>query len=422
MSIDLPLENKAAVRIFLSFACAYFISYAFRSINAVIAPELVNELHINNSQLGLLSAAYFVGFGATQIPVGLCLDKFGPRRTEISLMVLAIMGSLIFSYANDFVSLLIGRVFIGMGVSACLMAAFSGFRAWYPLSMQGQLASGMLVFGASGALMTSWPLHAVLPYMGWRGVFVGMAVLCCLAVLILYVGLPAKASESSDRKSLVKGGEATLSWASYKPILTNPFFWRIFPLGTFCYGGFIAIQTLWLGPWLTGVMEYSSETASQVLFSFNAVLLLAYALNTVLLPKLAKHGITTLQYLTWMVGAALIFQACAFYLRSEWVFIWWYLLAGACSSYVLAQSLIVSYFPKSFSGRVSTTYNLTLFIGAFIVQWGIGYLVDVGIEAGWARATAFDIALGIYLAIQMLGYLWFLLSPKFFPSMPLAET
>lgn len=421
MSIDLPLENKAAVRIFLSFACAYFISYAFRSINAVIAPELVNELHVNNSQLGLLSAAYFVGFGITQIPVGLCLDKFGPRRTEISLMALAIIGALIFSYANSFLGLLIGRVFIGMGVSACLMAAFSGFRAWYPLSMQGQLASGMLVFGASGALMTSWPLHAVLPYMGWRGVFVGMAALCCLAMLILYFGLPAKARESLDRGSSAKDGEASLSWASYKPILTNPFFWRIFPLGVFCYGGFIAIQTLWLGPWLTGVMEYSSEAASQVLFTFNLVLLLAYALNTVLLPKLAKHGITTLQYLTWMVGVALTFQACAFYLRSEWVFLWWYLLAGACSSYVLAQSLIVSYFPKSFSGRVSTTYNLTLFIGAFIVQWGIGYLVDIGIEAGWARATAFDIALGIYLGIQILGYLWFLLSPKFFPSAPLAE-
>jgi hypothetical protein len=168
-------------------------------------------------------------------------------------------------------------------------------------------------------------------------------------------------------------------------------------------------------------MEYSAETASQVLFSFNAFLLCSYALNTVLLPKLAKHGITTLQYLTWMVGVALIFQACAFYLRSEWVFLWWYLLAGACSSYVLAQSLIVSYFPKSFSGRVSTSYNLTLFIGAFIVQWGIGYLVDVGIEAGWARSTAFDLALGVYLAIQILGYFWFLLSPKFFPSTPLAE-
>ena len=422
MPIDLPLGNKAAIRIFLSFACAYFISYAFRSINAVIAPELINDLHISNSELGLLSAAYFVGFGATQIPVGLCLDKFGPRRTEISLMAFAILGALIFSFADSFLGLLIGRVFIGMGVSACLMAAFSGFRSWYPLRMQGQLASGMLVFGASGALMTSWPLHAVLPYIGWRGVFVGMAVLCCLAVIALYFGLPPKESKAPDQMTVSKDGEASLSWASYKPILTNPFFWRIFPLGTFCYGGFIAIQTLWLGPWLTGVMEYSAEAASQVLFSFNAVLLLAYALNTVLLPKLAKHGITTLQYLIWMVGAALIFQACAFYLRGAWVILWWYLLAVACASYVLAQSLIVSYFPKSFSGRVSTTYNLTLFIGAFIVQWGIGYLVDIGIEAGWPRATAFDIALGIYLGIQVLGYIWFLISPQFFPSTPLMET
>jgi len=203
--------------------------------------------------------------------------------------------------------------------------------------------------------------------------------------------------------------------------LTNAFFWRIFPLGIFCYGGFIAIQTLWLGPWLTGVMEYSSESASQILFFFNAVLLIAYALNAVFLPKLARHGITTLRYLIWMVGAALIFQACAFYLRSSWVYVWWYLLAISCASYVLAQSLIVSYFPQSFSGRVSTTYNLTLFIGAFLVQWGIGYLIDIGMEAGWSRASAFDLALGIYLAIQVIGYIWFLISPKFFPSAPIVE-
>lgn len=73
---------------------------------------------------------------------------------------------------------------------------------------------------------------------------------------------------------------------------------------------------------------------------------------------------------------------------------------------------------KHFLGRVSTSYNLTLFIGAFIVQWGIGYLVDLGIGAGWSRTSAFDVALGVYLAIQALGYIWFLVSPKFFPSTP----
>ena len=420
--IDLPLGSTAAARIFISFACAYFISYAFRSINAVIAPELIGELHISNSELGLLSAAYFIGFGITQLPIGLCLDRFGPRRTEIVLMLLTIVGALIFAGADHFLNLLIGRVLIGMGVSACLMAAFSGFRSWFPLERQAQLASGMLVFGASGALMTSWPAHILLPYMGWRGIYVALAILSCMAIVGLYFGLPLKTKSVIDLNALTQGRTVTLSWASYKPILTNAFFWRIFPLGIFCYGGFIAIQTLWLGPWLTGVMEYSSESASQILFFFNAVLLIAYALNAVFLPKLARHGITTLRYLIWMVGAALIFQACAFYLRSSWVYVWWYLLAISCASYVLAQSLIVSYFPQSFSGRVSTTYNLTLFIGAFLVQWGIGYLIDIGMEAGWSRASAFDLALGIYLAIQVIGYIWFLISPKFFPSAPIAET
>jgi len=416
----LPLRARAAARVFLSFACAYFISYAFRSINAVIAPELIGDLHLSNAQLGLLSAAYFVGFGVTQIPVGLSLDRFGPRLTEMSLMIFAIIGALIFSWADDFISLVLGRALIGAGVSACLMSAFSGFRAWFPLEKQGQLASGMLVFGTSGALITSWPVHAALPYLGWRGVFVVMAAFSLLAIIGLYFGLPVKA-RSNVVKQTSKNSETGFSWASYKPILTNAFFWRVFPLGAFCYGGFIAIQTLWLGPWLSSVMRYSADSTSKILFWFNAVLLLAYILNTALLPRLAKHGISTLRYLTWMVAAALIFQACAFYLRSSWTWVWWYLFAIACASYVLAQSLIVTYFPKSFSGRVSTTYNLALFIGAFVVQWGIGYLVDIGIEAGWSRSSAFDLALGIYLAVQVLGYLWFLISPRFFPSTPFAE-
>ena len=417
--IELPLWGRSASRVFLSFAFAYFISYAFRSINAVIAPELINDLHLSNAQLGLLSAAYFVGFGVTQIPVGLCLDRFGPRLTEMTLMMLAIIGALIFSLADDFISLVTGRFLIGMGVSACLMSAFSGFRLWFPLERQGQLASGMLVFGTSGALITSWPVHAVLPYLGWRGVFMMMALVTCLTIAGLYFGLPVKTKSSST--PINTSAQASFSWESYKPILTNAFFWRIFPLGAFCYGGFIAIQTLWLGPWLTNVMEYSADAASQILFWFNLVLLLSYVLNTILLPKLAKRGITMLRYLTLMVGISLVFQACAFYLRGPWSWLWWYLFAVACASYILAQSLIVTYFPPSFSGRVGTTYNLALFIGAFIVQWGIGYVIDIGLEAGWSRTSAFDLALGIYLAVQIIGYIWFLLAPKFFPDRPISN-
>ena len=422
-AIQLPLQGSYALRVFMTFALAYIISYAFRSINAVISPELIRDLHLSHTELGFLSSAYFIGFGMTQIPVGLALDRFGPRATEMALMSFAIIGALIFAIADQFLTLVIGRVCIGIGVSACLMSAFSAFRTWFPAEQQPQLVSAMLVFGTFGALMTSWPVHEVLPFIGWRGVFVAMAVLSALAIFVLYIGLPVKARMQPDSlgNEIDSDEKASLSWKSYRPIMTNAFFWRILPLGIFCYGGFIAIQTLWFGPWLIQVMDYSATTTAQILFGFNAVLLCAYLTNAWILPKLAGIGIDTMRYMTWMVGASIVLQACAFYWRGPWGWAWWYLVAVACASYVLAQSLIVTYFPKAYSGRVSTTYNLSLFIGAFIVQWGIGYLVDLGIAAGWSHAGAFDVALGVFLIAQAIAFTWFLLSPKYFPATIIAD-
>ena len=411
--LALPLQGTFALRVFLCFAFAYFMSYAFRTINVVIAPDLVKDLGLNNADLGLLSSAYFIGFGATQIPLGLALDRFGPRITEAWVMILAVIGALIFAIAEDFTTLVMARVLIGMGVSACLMAAFSGFRAWYAPSQQGQLASAMLVCGTSGALASTWPVHLVTPYIGWRGVFLVMAALSFLAILILYFGLPVKKSALTDKP--IQSTSATLSWQSYRPILTNSFFWRILPLGTFCYGGFIAVQTLWFGPWLIEVMNYPATTAAQIVFGFNVVLLLAYLFNTWVLPKLARRGIDTMRYMTWTVGMSMIMQAGAYFWQTSFVGVWWYLFAITCASFVLAQSIIVLYFPKHYSGRVSTSYNLTLFIGAFIVQWGIGHMLDLGIALGWNKTSAYDLALAVFLVIQILGFIWFLIAPRYFP-------
>jgi len=412
-SLELPLQGTFALRIFLCFAFAYFMSYAFRTINVVIAPDLVRDLQISNADLGLLSSAYFIGFGMTQIPLGLALDRFGPRITEFWVMSLTVIGAIIFALAENFTTLVMARALIGMGVSACLMAAFSGFRAWYAPEKQGQLASAMLVFGTAGALASTWPVHMVTPYIGWRGVFIVLAGLSFLAMLILYFGLPVRKRNGLEKS---KSSEANLSWKSYKPILTNPFFWRILPLGTFCYGGFIAIQTLWFGPWLIEVMNYPPSQAAQIVFGFNTVLMLAYLFNAWILPKIARKGIDTMRYMTWMVGASMLMQAGSYFWQTSFVWIWWYLFAITCASFVLAQSIIVLYFPKHYSGRVSTTYNLTLFIGAFIVQWGIGHLLDLGIALGWNKTSAYDLALAVFLAIQIAGFIWFLLAPKYFPA------
>lgn len=151
---QLPLTGVVAMRIFLIFAFAYVLSYAFRAINAVIATVLIGDLQLSHSDLGLLSSAYLIAFGVMQLPLGIGLDRFGPRRMESVLLVVGCSGTVLFSLAHTFAVLWLARALIGAGVSGCLMAALTAFRAWYPAERQGQLASWMLVAATSGKDIT----------------------------------------------------------------------------------------------------------------------------------------------------------------------------------------------------------------------------------------------------------------------------
>ncbi len=164
------LSGALAARVFLCFASAYLLSYAFRSINAVIAPALTADVGLSNADLGLLSSAYFLTFAALQLPLGIWLDKYGPRKTEAALLLFAAAGAAIFATSTNLAGLWLGRALIGVGVSACLMAAYKAYRQWFAPEQQSQLASLMLVAGTSGALLATVPVSAAMPAFGWRGV------------------------------------------------------------------------------------------------------------------------------------------------------------------------------------------------------------------------------------------------------------
>jgi len=416
-ALEIPLIGRQAFKVFFCFAFAYFISYSFRSVNAVLSPELINDLEISSGELGLLSSSYLIGFGLAQIPVGILLDKYGPRITEISLMIFAVVGALLFYSADNFALLFAGRMLIGVGVSSCLMSALSGFRSWYPIDKQPQLTSAMLIFGTSGALFASAPVRILLPYIGWRGVFLSLAMICAVSVVILYFFLPVKTPKEKPTIWISNSNKVKLlSWESYRPILTNPNYLRLLPVGAISLGGFIALQTLWLGPWLINVMHYTSEKSSQLIFWFNAVLLITYLINTFFLPKLQLIGVSTFSFLSWMTGISLVAQGAAFFLHGPLNIFWWGLYAITSASFVLAQSLVITSFPISHSGRVSTTYNVSIFIGASLMQWGIGYFIDKGIGWGLAVPEAFTLSMGLYLIIQTLGFTWLILAPKFLPQ------
>ena len=159
------------LRIFLPFALGYYLSYVFRSINAVIAPDLVRDLGVDAGSLGLLTSIYFLSFAAFQLPLGILLDRFGPRRSEGGMLVFAALGALIFALSEGANGLVIGRALIGLGVSACLMASFKAFVDWFPKERL-PLANGfVLAAGGLGAMSASLPVEWALHFTDWRGVF-----------------------------------------------------------------------------------------------------------------------------------------------------------------------------------------------------------------------------------------------------------
>jgi MFS family permease len=156
------------LRIFLPFACGYFLSYLYRTVNAVMAPNLAADLGLDPSALGLLTSAYFISFASAQLPLGVLLDRFGPRRIEAVLLLFAASGAFLFARGESLAELVIGRALIGFGVSACLMAAFKAFVEWFPRRQLPLINGIQMASGGLGALSATAPVeYAVDDGLAW---------------------------------------------------------------------------------------------------------------------------------------------------------------------------------------------------------------------------------------------------------------
>ena len=410
------LQGRMALRVVLAFAAAYVLSYSFRAINAVIAPALMADLHLSNADLGLLSSAYFFGFGSMQLPIGVWLDKYGSRRTESALLMFAALGAAIFASSSSLLGLWIGRALIGVGVSSCLMASLKAYRVWFAPEKQSQLASWMLVFGTLGALATTVPVAMLLPLMGWRIVFWLMSGLILCAALWLFVRLRDVEREMSQSSVASSIAVADLSGQSktpgYRMIFRDPYFRRMALLGAIHQGGFMAMQSLWAGPWMTTVLGLSVDQTSQVLFAFNFSLMLAYMVLSWWAPRYIAYGqrsgYSVLGVVTAGLTASMLVQVAMLLLPYAWSWTLWIAFALVITVTTLAQTHVSLAFPPAQAGRANSAFNLMLFIGAFSVQWGIGLLIDIFSSLGWDASAAMRMAFACYLLLQLFALLMFI--------------
>ena len=397
---------RAAAAMFAAFAFAYFLSALLRAVTATLAPVFSAELGLSAGDLGLLAGAYFFGFALMQLPLGSALDRFGPKRVLLAFLAVAVVACAAFAQATSFAGLLAARALIGVGVAACLMAPLTSFRRRFGPALQLRANSWMLMSGSLGMLASTVPVQALLPLTGWRGLFLLVGAGLALAMVAIAWLVPGDAAAAPDGPGHAPAAPA--SPRGYRGIFGQRTFVRLLPLGFFLYGGLVAVQSLWAGPWLTDVVGRSADEAARGLFAINLSMLCAFLGWGLAMPALAARGWTAQRLIAWGVPVSLVVLATLVALGPRSGAAMWALWCVSCTFVSLAQPAVGQAFDAARAGRALSAYNLVIFAGVFGVQWGIGIAIDVLVGAGWERVAAFRAAFALFAVACAASYLWFL--------------
>ena len=397
-------KTNKSILIFLVFAFAFFISNLLRSITATLSPVLTSEFNLTAGNLGLLAGGYFLGFTSMQIPLGFLLDRHGPKKIVSSLLIIAIVGTTSFALAQNFASLLISRVFIGIGVSACMMGPLTGYRIWFEEKYQQRANSWMLMVANIGFVFSTLPVQVLLPIIGWRWIFFGTTFLIIVSIVLILLFTPSTKKKFKKDENEI---EVKLS-----DIWKNKFFISVIPLGFFNYGGMYAIQTLWAGPWMIRVTGYSSLESATGLFWINFTALIGFFLWGYFLPIISKYGLNSFKLMkfglpiSYLVLLSIIIKGS----NAGGFLFTIYILTSIVLTVV--QPAVGLSFPKRLAGKSLTSYNLVIFLGTFIMQWGMGLIIDFSHSMGKSEILSFQISFFVYFILCIFSYIFFVLKNR----------
>jgi predicted MFS family arabinose efflux permease len=405
MTGPLPL-----IRVFVPFALGYFLSYLYRVVNAVIAPDLISEMALGPSDLGLLTSAYFLTFALFQLPLGMLLDHYGPRKTEAILLLFAATGAFVFAISTSAFGLIAGRALIGLGVSSCLMAAFKAYSIWVPRERLPLINGFQMAAGGLGALSGTVPVEMALSYTDWRGVFLFLGALTVFAAGFIFFVVPKR--DESDMKESSGGLKGQLSGVI--TVFTSPMFWWIAPLTVTSQAAFLAIQSLWVGPWLHDVGGLERNQVASHLLLVAASMVAGFVSSGVITDHLRRFGIKPMPIAITGMSIFILIQILITFRLVDAVLPLWMMFGFFATTGILPYAALSQKFPLHLSGRVNTGLNLLVFVSAFAAQWGTGAIIGLWPKtaAGSYDPAGYQAAFGVILGLQVLGLLWFFVFAK----------
>lgn len=400
------LQPVSALSVLTPFAAGFFLSNYYRSVNAVLSPRLIADFHLTAGDLGLLTSIYFFTSAIFQAPLGMLMDRYGPRRVQAALLALGGIGVLIFALGQDRLVVMLGRAIMGIGAAGALMTSFQAIGIWFQAERRPLFNGCVLAVGGLGGLAATLPTEMILRITDWRNLMIGIAAASFAVSLFIFAVVPEKeeraaASDSGLRTQLQ--GMAT--------VYRDPLFWHIAPLYAATLGGVLAFQGLWAGPWLKDVAGLTTGEIAGDLLVTALLQTVSYVVVGYLATVLTRHGITLTQIVA--VGSALsILSQSALILPSgdgRWLVL---IGVGVLANInILLYPVIAARFPPSLAGRANTALNLCVFVGAFVVQYAVGLLIDCfpASASGSYPTSAYQAAFGVMIVVQAAAWIWYLI-------------
>jgi MFS family permease len=395
------------LRVFLPFVAVYYLAFLFRNINATIAGALTAEFGLAAGDLGLLTSVYYLTFAAAQIPIGILLDRCGPRRVQSIVLFAAALGAALFAISDNYLLLLCGRALIGLGVAAALTAGMKALVIWFPRERVPLLNSVMVTLGAMGALTATLPADFLIGSIGWRAFFELLAIVSAGCALVIYFVVP-------EAPAVTLEGEPA---NGLRTVYADPRFWRLAPLSATCIGTAWALQGLWAAPWLSDVEGLDRAGLLRYLFVMAIALSLGALLLGVTADRLLRLGVGQ-RTLLGLVAVVFIAAQLTLILRLPVPsYLPWAVIAAVGAMTVLSYAILAEYFPKQLAGRANAALNVFHIGGAFVLQYltgrvlqlwtpTVGHYPEVAYQAAFALNVLFQIAAGIWFALPWLLTSW----------------
>jgi predicted MFS family arabinose efflux permease len=404
---DRPASANVVIRVLAPFAFGYFLSYLFRAVNAVVGPDLVADIDLSAAQLGLLTSAYLLAFALFQLPLGVLLDRIGPRKVQTGLLICAAAGSVLFALGQDIWTLTAARALIGLGFAGGLMSGFKAVVLWVPAERRALANASIMSCGALGILVATVPVEVSVAWLGWRAVFLALALTTLVSAVAICTIVPEKAA--------VPSGEG-LKWQimAVIGILRDPAFWRLAPLLGSTAGTHIAIQTLWAGPWFRDVAGLDRIGVANHLMLVAIAFFIGILVSGAVADWFVRKGVNILSVMLGFLTVYFLAETAVILQITSMTTLVWFMFGMFGQVAILAYPWLSAYYGTALSGRANTAMNLMIFTTAFVLQYAIGAMIDmfpVTASGGYAPES-YQMSFGLCFALQLAALVWYLLGRK----------